>query len=404
MIAVRRQETVASKFVTKSKAYAFVINQGDEQRFVCDPHTTFGIEEEGTQIHLCKYIDSPHAEETQGDKVSSSKRNQTMKKYSVDGCTLSTNDVNMRQYLAQFEPILDKVLSLAVEVGVSSSMWLLGGHCSSSSQLNSSLLFGELRDADLFQHILEALFSRLGSPSSQLQEHLRLSWRVEIKCFEVFGDQIVDLFVPQDSERDTRREKKGESGIGSGGSPHPPKVREHPQHGPVLVGLTHHSFSSADDAYSALRLCFSRRLLLIAETSVSGSRSFFGQRVLGAVGNVFVQMKVTQVLYPAEVAMRSGSFDSSTSFESSSTVQFNVLADIDAVSFKPSKQDTVNILSVRDFLQDGVSRTTDTDSHDGRPKNIASSSLLASSHKSLSSLSRVLRLLSKQESMCSSCT
>jgi hypothetical protein len=379
-----------TKFVTKSQTYAYVIIQEDAPNFVCDPKMTFNVEEGGGHTFLCKHMNV--AEEKKDEET-------VHQKFPMDGCTVSPKDVDMQLYLAQFRPIRDKVLSLAADVGVSSSVWLLGRH---STQLNNNLLFSQQQEDDLFRATLSDLFLRMSSPTTHLNEFMRLSWNVHIKCFEVCGDQIIDLFLSKD--RGAGAGAVGRTGGGESAPPPlhpPPKVRDLPQHGTTVVGLCRRPFLSPAAAYEALQQAFGQRRILIAETSVSGSRNtLFGQRVLGTVGCVFVQVEVEQVLYPSRLLLAPssrGSFDPSRSFLCSSRVQFNILADIDALSFKPSRQDTVNIMSMEDFLLHGVSKPKDN----GRPQNGTStvnSSVLSSSHKALSTLSRILRLLAKQES------
>ena len=124
------------------------------------------------------------------------------------------------------------------------------------------------------------------------------------------------------------------------------------------------------------------------------------------MGCVFVQVEIEQMFYPVQLATQE-SFDPAASFKYTSAIQFNILADIDALSFKPSRQDSVAVLSLHDFLLHGVSSSSSSSKpageKAGRPKKVTSvtaRSALASSHKSLSTLSRVLRLLTKQQSMC----
>lgn len=359
--------SASTKFVSKSQAYCYVINQDDAPSFVCDPKVTFKVEQSGGRTFLCKHSNSDDVKKD--DKT-------TVQKFAMDGCTLGPQHVDMRMYLNQFRPIQDKILPLAADVGVSSSVWLLGRH---STQLNNNLLFNEQCDDDLFRATLSTLFARMSASTAQLNEFMRLSWSVHIKCFEVFGDQIVDLFIPTDAK------------VTKVSNPNPPKVREHPQQGTVVTGLMRRNFKSPSDAYIALRKAFNQRRILIAETCVGSSRNLFGQRVLGTVGCVFIVIEIEQMLYPIHLAA-DGTFNPALSFKVSSNIQFNVLADIDALSYKPSRQDTVNIIPLDEFLLHGV-KTSD----DGRPKNAVTlnSSTLACSHKSLSTLSRVLRLLHK---------
>jgi len=363
------EKVISAKFVAKAQAYAFIVNQDDVPSFVCDPKLSFKIEESDGKTFLCKHSDP--GEDKKEDKAS-------MQRYRVDGGTLGPKDIDMRLYLSQFQPIQDKILSLAADVGVNSSVWLLGRH---STQLSSNYLFNEQEEDDLFRATLSTLFARMSASTAQLNEFMRLSWTVHIKCFEVFGDQVVDLFLPADPTA-----SRGNFAL-------QPKVREHPELGTVVVGLTRRNFKSPADAYNALLRAFSQRRILIAETSVGSSRNLFGQRVLGTVGCVFIQVEIEQVLYPINLATEN-TFDRTNSFKICSNIQFNVMADIDALSYKPSRQDTVNIIPLNEFLLHGVKT-----SEDGRPKNAVTlnSSTLASSHKSLSALSRVLRIIHKQE-------
>ena len=45
-----------------------------------------------------------------------------VQKFPVDGCTVGPKDIDMKLYMNQFRPILDKVLSFAADMGVSSSV------------------------------------------------------------------------------------------------------------------------------------------------------------------------------------------------------------------------------------------------------------------------------------------
>ena len=360
-----------TKFITKSKAFAYALNQ--ERTFKCDPRITFAVEERGGGVYLCKYVDYS---ESDGKKEENS-----ILRVPVDGCSVGHSVFNMTLYLNQFRPIQEKVMTLGVDMGISSSVWLLGKH---SNHLNSNFLFSDNSNMDLFRTTLSALYTRMYLPTTELNDYMRLSWAVHFKCFEVFGDQIVDLFLP----------KKQATGRNQNNDISNPKIREHPQNGIVITGLARRSFKSADMAYEALQQAFHRRHILLAETSVNGSHNLFGQRVLGTVGCVFIQIEVEQVLYPTQYASQTR-FDPKLSFKYENNLQFNVLADIEALSFKPSKHDKIAVVPLDEFSNRGSNNDMKDDTNSNA--NTAKVNLLATSHKSLSTLARVLRLLTKQE-------
>lgn len=365
----------SSKFAAISQAYIYVISQENAPNFVCDPKTTFTTEVVDGKIFLCKHVDSI------GD-------GGTAHKVRMDGCTLGPPLLDMPLYLHQFRPVQDKILSLASDAGVSSSVWLLGKHY---TQLNCSMLFNEQQENDMFRATLSSLFARLAAPTAQLSEFMRLSWSVHIKCFEVVGDQIIDLLLAPPLT--PTRGGGGRAGCRAAA----PKVFEHPQQGAVVAGLTRRRFKNAADAHSSLRQAHSRRLVLVAESCVGSTRNVFGQRVLGTVGCVFIQIELEQVLYPVQLAAR-GNFDQTFAFKYNSTIQFNIMADFDALSFKPSREDSVSFLPLDAFLQPGGRTEEGKGQGQGWARAPLASSALANSHKALAALSRVLRrLLHRQE-------
>ena len=379
------EQREATQFLTRAQAHVFVIQQ-EKSSFLCEPEVTFFVEQApGGQLCVCKCVDYSEIEGT------GRKEEKSIQRYPVDGCTLCPSEIDMRLYLNQFRPLQERFLTLATDMGVNSSVWLLGRH---SNQLNNNFLFSEEGNDDLFRSAITDLFARMYTPTAHMNEFMRLSWSVHIKCFEIFGDQVVDLFLPKKTYRNSDRSKGQRRVENTTPQLYLPKVREDPQLGTVVTGLTRRNFKTSDTAYEALQLAFRRRHILIAESAVSGSRNLFGQRVIGTVGCVFVQVEIEQMFYPMSLASRE-TFDAASSFQYTSNIQFNILADIDALSFKPSKQDAINVVCLDDFLLYGLTDVKENTKHKTASTNL---SVLASAHKSLSTLSRVLRTLAGQDS------
>ena len=353
-------------FTSVSQCVVYVQSQEDSRdklSILCDPKPTFTLERSPREVTLCKRL-----------YASGSKDKEEEQKFPVDGCTIGPPAVDMHLYLKEFHSLQSKASSLVVDLGINASVWLLGKH---GDGLHNSMLFSEKHGRDLFRSALDDLFHRLESSVNSSQDYLRLKWSVHIKCFEVVGDQIIDLFAPPSQSVSNNV-----------------KVRDHPQHGTTLLGVSRHQFKSSKSAYEALKQSFQKRLILIAETSVEGTANLFGERVLGTVGCVFVSIEVNQTMYPLEcICSDQSSFDPSVSFKHTTTLQYNVIAELDALSFKPSKLDKVQIVPLSEFLSPGTKKSTEFPS----AKSSIGPNILANCHKSLSTLSRVLLLLHAQK-------
>mmetsp|Transcript_12898 Transcript_12898/g.28835 ORF Transcript_12898/g.28835 Transcript_12898/m.28835 type:complete len:1467 (+) Transcript_12898:155-4555(+) len=315
--------------------------------------------------------------------------------YPMDECAMGTQQ---RDFVDNFASIKNRVSTLALDLGISSSVWLLGSHVDATGGflLNHP---GELSadEPGLFQDYLDDCFHRLDGPLTSASDYLRLDSSVKVTCCEVTGDQIRDLLA--DSGADSRA----------------PKVREHPHLGAHVAGLTEKFCSSSSQAHDTVKCAFMRRSVLIAQDRGASDSAAIRptdvvSRAIGAVGNVFIRLEVRQMLFPV-ASLHSGgdlAVREAEIVERSSAIQFIILADIEALTFKPSKTEDIYLKQRQTLCSKKIEKVSEDDAgrlgqSRGADFELASGfglvpvhvTALSTGAKMLSSLSRVVSILAQ---------
>lgn len=281
-------------------------------------------------------------------------------------------------------PFAGKVTSLAIDLGISSSVWQLGGCDAISGSSNKS----EPMDSSLVVSLLNTLFKRLNDPADCDASHVRLEYYFKIKCYEVFGDQIRDLLCDP-----------------GGSNPAAIKVREHPVFGTFVSGLAEKACLTAEDAYNTLQSAFQRRIMLIVgDNSVESKavNTVIQCKAVGTVGTVIVTLEVNQTL----ISRTLSSTASSDVLRRAAVVQINTLADAESLSFKPAKSEGIYVLPLAYTHRLRIYNAQDTIAI-AMPTSEAVQvqvSQLAAGAKAMTSLSRVLTALQHNLSIPSSGT
>mmetsp|Transcript_20920 Transcript_20920/g.30132 ORF Transcript_20920/g.30132 Transcript_20920/m.30132 type:complete len:1207 (+) Transcript_20920:147-3767(+) len=307
-----------------------------------------------------------------------------IRKYPVDACSVHAfESPNNDEYFSLFDDAFVKISALSIDVGLNLSVWVLGRHNFGNREyFVNSKCCGDDHYMSFLGRSVNHIYNSLNELLTSVKDHLRLSYEVKLRCFEVFADQVRDLMTVDLREGDDKKID-------------PPKIREHPAKGCYVQGLVEVVCGSSQEAMTVLGQAYSRRLALSVYASEDGCNST-APRTLGYVGNVFVQLDIEQILSP--ISAGEGSDVEREVIRRYSAVQYNVLADAEALSFKPSKLETIDISPAmnatvpgRDkkitFLRQSISSV----SADGGQGGMVS--LLATAARSLTTLSRVVDVL-----------
>jgi hypothetical protein len=322
---------------------------------------------------------------------------QKIQNYSVDKILIDSSErVEIEKYHELFAILRQRSSSLALDLGINSSVWLIGRHFSNNF---GDLLFTKSIDStpeyvDFFQKLCAELSSSLQQLVTK--SSYRMSSGIKVKCFEVYGEQIRDLLISNES-------------FASPSLP-PPIIREIKSI-PYVDSLSEVDCATADEAYSVLHRAYQRRLSLIVESLESGRSVTPGLPVIdrnfvGYVGNVIIQIEITQTLCsppPASVEVHP------QFIHRTGIIQFNLLADMDSLAYKPvSKSDSLVVVPLNSIRVEGGAVFVP-----GAPVIVALGDLplqplpkliplqLITSAKALSTLSRVVNALFLRESQAS---
>ena len=286
-----------------------------------------------------------------------------------------------------------KSVSLAVNLGINSSLWMLGrrdfysgSDLSASNSARPSIL--------MLRGYMDQLFLSL-SRSEGDGNFKRDAFSVCIKCYEVFGDQIRDLVALSSVNDSSKGSKDGQQ----------VRVREHPVNGPFVSGLVQKTFFSASEAVEATLAAYEQRLVLLSTESVDKSNVSIKQaagpkphRIIGTVGNVVLVLEIEQELVSVS-SLESNTLGKGEQnvVQRSATVQFNFLCEMEPICFKPSKNETISTLSLQE-VNKKINEGSQTDSpavllpSDFVPVPVQVSQLAVCA-KSMAALSRVVTMI-----------
>jgi hypothetical protein len=296
-------------------------------------------------------------------------------------------------YLQHFQKIKNKIITLAVDIGIHSSIWMLGNH---DTLIMKQVEQEYIADLDLMSSFIHHMCSSLSQKMTTSKDYLRVSWTMKIRCYEIFADQITDLLLINGSDSSTASSSAAYGATSSTSSTNAitnkVKIKEHPQTGHYISGLMELIMSSGDSnssmsyVYKLLFHAFQRRLVLLREmtattnnttnsspnntasmnSTTTGSSSSINNEyhkmlsskthnIVGHVSNMFIIFEVDQVLCPTlplqVQQISSNNNNTSVSLVNrTSMVQFNLLADMDALTAKSSKLESFSIVPLQDAL------------------------------------------------------
>ncbi len=322
--------------------------------------------------------------------------------FSADDVLISSSWDQARSCQFGFAAAQAKSVSLAVSLGINSSLWMLGRRdfysgpeYSASNSVRASIL--------MMRYYIDQIFNSLSRPECD-GNFKRESFSVGIKCYEVFGDQIRDLMALSGI---------GDSSRSSKDVP-PARVREHPVNGAFVSGLTQKVFFSASEAVEAALAAYEQRLVLLSTESVDKSAVSIKQssgprphQVIGTVGNVVLVLEIEQEL--VSIASEGGyAFKNREQnvVQRSATVQFNFLCEMEPICFKPSKSETTSVLSLHEvnkMINEGSQGEYATVSLSNEIVPVpVQVSQLAVCAKSMASLSRVVTMIQQNTALTNS--
>lgn len=330
-----------------------------------------------------------------GDGVVGSQQVQRIS-YSADGVLLSPSLYEALEAHFGFGTAQENSILLALNLGISSSLWMLGKR--DKPVLNSDRL-----STSIMCDFIDQLFNSI-SLHNHDSSFKRTNFNVTIKCYEVFGDQIRDLMALANIN----------GSVSNDGKEKQIRVREHPIKGTVVTGLAQKTCSSATEAAEAVVRAYEQRLVLLSTEIVDGgnvsmkrSSSSIPHQIIGTVGNVILIVEIDQEFL--SLARPSGDIScdmEGSVIKRSAAIQFNFLCEMEPLSYKPSKSETICTLSLEEVdkrLADKDKCVTELASTVLLPSDVITTpvqvSQLAVCAKSMASLSRVVTMIQQNTAL-----
>lgn len=310
------------------------------------------------------------------EKISRSKTGaKVLGSFQVDQCTIAESLSFVHETFHYAMPHL-----YPIELGVNCSQWLLGRHYLIPNEVIS------LGNDSFLRENFRCIFSILDAETTSAADFLRLNYGVKIKIFEVVADQIRDLILSSGHTGGRERADRV-------------RIREHPTTGAYIHGLEESECISADDAFDLVHKAYVERSTLVAEMLPAGRDGSRSYEVIGYVGNLFIQVDIEQTLIS-----HTTSDSSQPIVRRSGTLQFNILADSEALSFKSraSKSGPASSLSVvslntaRELTTCGERTIISPGNSPAGFDLILPHSQLSVGAKALTTLSRVITALDRQ--------
>eukprot|EP01032_Pedospumella_encystans_P007542 gene7542-9039_t len=316
--------------------------------------------------------------------------------YPADDILISSSRDEARTSRFGFAAAQAKSVSLAVHLGINSSLWMLGRRDFSSKYDHSASVL-------MLKGYIEQMFSSLSQPECD-GNFKRDSFGVGIKCYEVFGDQIRDLLALSGISDTSKGSKDGKQ----------VRIREHPVNGAFVSGLVQKMFFSASEAVEATLAAYEQRLILLSTESVDKSNVSIKQsagprphQIIGTVGNVVLVLEIEQELVSvASLGSNTLGKGEQNVVQRSATVQFNFLCEMEPICFKPSKNETISTLSLQEVNKSINEGSTADRSTVLLPSDIVPAlvqvSQLAVCAKSMAALSRVVTMIQQNTALTTS--
>lgn len=266
----------------------------------------------------------------------------------------------------------------------------------------------------LVNNVLQQLYEKLNSRIDTIAEN---TVTITLSCYELVDTQIRDLL---DKCYDTNCSIFGNSNTNTINKSY--RVRERSDHTVFVEGLVTVTVNSYLEFSTILEDALSRRLWLvksmISSANGTGSTSNSSSTVVGVVGNVFVNVSITQSIDTSSTdklhvgtsnnnnsnsattivkdSNRTKSTVNSSTITSTSTMEIVSLASTETLSYKNTKFETFSFLTAKDLRNEKVLLAINSNNNDTTENLVSKRNQLQNSLKSLTTLRRIVQILKEK--------
>ena len=327
-------------FSFKSKSFAYLqtfpSNSLEEQEFHIFKKNEKDEKDEEVIIQRLISFDSPLLSSTSSNFFNSSSLQgiNKLQSFFINYCEVnSINSFNILNYLQFFFNCRERSFSLILDLGLNSTIWLIGRHLSYDI---GDLLIRKNKELNLqndyFSITSKELYQKLESLITTTKEYFRLNYKVKIKCYEIYAEQIRDLLSTNES-------------INS------PYLRENKSI-PYVESLIEKECFNSNELYETIRSAYLKRLSLVVEylgLQKGLTIPILERKFIGYVGNVFIHVEVSQTLCSTSTEMM-GDHTNNKIIQRTGTIQYNILADTEALAYKTlSKTENLTVVLLQQF-------------------------------------------------------